>query len=98
MTEQSVINLANNIFGIGQYPEPKEILFREDFNKLSLDNGTHELGHGKWVSKNTYININDRCDSQITIIDNHPEIDAIQSNHYHKKGWVGSLIVYLKKK
>lgn len=97
MTQEFVIELANNIFGVGKFPNPNEIIFRDNFNELSLTDGNHELGCGKWITEKKYINTNERCDSCYMILD-HPEIEAIQSNHFHRQGWVGNLIVYLKKK
>jgi len=81
------------------YPFPfeniQEFYYRKDFDENGYREGRHELGEGKWMSETEYINLNERCDSHLYIID-HPTIKAIQSAHYHKQGFVGAITVFLK--
>lgn len=96
MTEQEAIQLATETFGEGKFPKPLEIFFRDNFDGSRYDEGRHGLGTGKWISETDYVNCNERCDSHLKIL-NHPQAEAIQSNHYHSRGWVGSLTIFLKK-
>jgi len=98
MTKENAISLANEIFGEGKYPIPKEIFFKENLNINNYSTGKHELGEGKWISEDKYINCNERCDTKLIIVKNNQEVEAISFAHYHRRGWVGSLTIWLKNK
>lgn len=98
MTKENAISLVNEILGEGKYLNPREIFFEENLDVNNYSIGKHELGEGKWISKHEYINCNERCDTKLVLIKNHPEVEAISSAHYHRQGWVGSLNIWIKNK
>lgn len=75
----------------------KEIVYRpaSEFDEHNYVDGEHELGEGKWINNNEHININERCDCHLWLVE-HPVIKAISLSHFHRQGLVGKLTVFIK--
>lgn len=103
MTDEEKIISKEEVYEVyktvSSHPFPFENIqsfnYRKDFNEDAYSEGKHELGEGRWINENEYINLNERCDTHLQIIE-HPIIKAISSAHFHRQGFVGSLTIFLK--
>jgi hypothetical protein len=74
------------------------VSFEVKNNELDTDRlheGRHELGEGKWINDTHHINLNERVDSSVYLLE-HPTIQAISTAHYHRQGYKYAITVYLK--
>ena len=98
MKKEEIIELAKE-YNIGQHlnVDKVEFIVKEDYipEKWRYSNGVGEIGRGRWMDDNYHILINERCDSSTKWID-HPTVACIQSAHFHRRGAVGEITVYMK--
>lgn len=93
MEKQEIIDLVNN--ELGQKFNASNIEHTEiKHGDPEVHEGQTDVGFCKQVG-NCFITINERCDTMFKYIE-HPTVLAVSAAHYHTRGFIHGLRIYLK--